>query len=642
MAQAAKKYVAPTKMAKKLYGEAQKDEQQKKPGKEDQDVNYEHSSVALLALQPDDLKEKVVSPQAVMDWEKLRTHMESRLNILRQWRNSWWNTNWNTLALYLLPRRSIWLTQTAGGWPTPNNMNRGRMLNDAIKDPTGTYAVRVCAAGLMSGLASPSRPWFKVITKIKNFEPDADGRKWMDEIEDRIYTVLAGSNFYNSFAQECEDLVVYGTAPTIIYEDEKELIRCYNPANGEYYLSSGATMRVDALYRQFVMTVSQIVDFFGIESCPEQIKSLWEAKSNSLDQEWAVAHCIEPNFTVNGVGKIPGNFAYREIYWLYGQGAPYPLSKRGFVDPPFTAPRWATQSNDAYGRSPGMDVLPDVIQLQVMTVRLSEAIEKQVRPPLLADITMKNQPSSSLPGTVTYVQNLRTGSGMRSMYEVNPDIKGLAGLIEQIGNRVKMGLFNDLFLMLESAPQKDMTATEVQAKLQEKMTVLGPVVENLLGESLRPKLKMIYGIMQRKGMLPEPPDSMRGVPLELEFTSLLAIAQKAASTSGLERIAALIGNLAAVYGDAAKNILDVDIFLREFNTLLVNPEKIFRSPEAVKQIGQEQAQQAKEAQQMEAVQHGAQTASIGADAANTLAATQVGSGQTALQAILGTGAAGAQ
>lgn len=641
MAQAVKKDIAPSMIAKKLYGEAKKDEESKKPGKDKQEVNYEHTSVALLALQPDDLEERQVSAKETKDWETLRGHMESRLSVLRQWRNSWWNTNWNTLALYLLPRRSIWLTQSSGGWPTPNNMNRGRMLNDAIKDPTGTYAVRVCAAGLMSGLASPSRPWFKITTKIKNFEPDADGRKWMDEIEDRVYTILAGSNFYNSFAQECEDLVVYGTAPTIIYEDEKELIRCYNPANGEYYLSSSATMRVDGLYRQFVMTVSQIVDFFGIENCPEVIQQLWKAKSSALDQEWTVAHCIEPNFTVDGVGKIPGNFAYREIYWLYGQGAPFPLSRRGFVDPPFTAPRWATQSNDAYGRSPGMDVLPDIIQLQVMTVRLSEAIEKQVRPPLLADITMKNQPSSSLPGHVTYVQNLANGTGMRSMYEVNPDIKGLSALIEQIEQRIKVGLFNDLFLMLESAPQKDMTATEVQGKLQEKMTVLGPVVENLLNESLRPKLKIIYGIMERKGMLPPMPDSMKGVPLDLEFTSLMAVAQKAASTGGLERFAALVGNMVAVFPEA-KDILDVDTFLREFNTLLVNPEKILRSPQAVEQLKQQQQQQQKEAQQMQAAQHGAQTASIGADAANTLANTNVGSGQTALQAIMGTGAGGAQ
>lgn len=622
---------SPSKLQKKLYGAAAKDN----ASNQTEDVPYEHSSPALLSQQDDDIEKKSSSQKAIADWNVLKGHLEDRLVSLRMWRNSWWTQNWSTLAQYLLPRRSIWMTQSTGGIPSPNNMTRGRLLNDSIKDPTGTFAVRVCAAGLMSGLASPSRPWFKVMPKVKTFQPDASGRAWMDEIENRIYTVVAGSNFYNSFAQECEDLVVYGTAPTIIYEDEKDLIRCYNPANGEYYLATGATMRVDGMYRQFVMTISQIVDFFGLENCPEDIHTLWESKGSAMDTERIIAHSIEPNFEVKGVGKVPGNFAFREVYWVYGSGGKQPLSIRGFVDSPFTAARWATQSNDAYGRSPGMDVLPDVIQLQVMTVRLSEAIEKQVRPPLIADMTMKNQPSSSLPGHVTYVPDIGPGKGMRSLYEVNPDIKGLAGLIEQIESRIGKGLFNDLFLMLSENPTQKQTAYEVAAKIQEKLQVLGPVIENLLTESLKPKLKRIYGIMNRKGMLPPIPDSMKGVPLDLEFISLLALAQKASKTGGFERIVGLIGNMVAVY-PSVKNILDPDQFIREFNDMLDNPQNILRSPDDVQKLMQQDAQQQQQAQQMEAAQHSAKTAQVGAKAAQVLSNTEVGAGQSALGQILGT------
>ncbi len=599
----------------------------------EQDVPYEHAGATLLSRQPNTTTKKPPHKNSV-GWPQLRSHAESRLTSLRQWRNSWWTQNWSTLAEYILPRRSIWLTQSTGGIPTPNNMTRGRPINTSIKDPTATFAVRVCAAGLMSGLASPSRPWFKMKTSLKDFEPDAAGRAWMDDVESRVYTVLASSNFYNAFAQECEDEVVFGTAPCIIYEDEKDIIRLYNPAVGEYYLSSGATFRVDGLYRQFVMTVSQIVDFFGLENCPKDIRLLWAAKGSSLDMERIIAHSIEPNFDIEGCPRIPGNFAWREIYWVYGSGSEFPLSKRGFVEQPFTAPRWATQSNDAYGRSPGMDVLPDVIQLQVMTVRMSEAIEKQVRPPLIADISMKNQPSSILPGHVTYTANLGPGTGMRSIYEVNPDIQGLAGLILQIENRIKTGLFNDLFLMLEQAPNAKMTAYEVAQKVQEKLQVLGPVIENMITESLKPKLKRIFGILQRKGMIPPPPDSMKGVPMDIEFISMLALAQKASATGGLERLAALIGNLVAVY-PSIKYIMDEDAYVREFNDLLANPEKILRGPEQVQaMVQQEQQQQAAMAKQ-NAVAHGVQVAGVAADAANTLSNTQIGGGQQALAAMLG-------
>lgn len=602
---------------------------------EDNIAPYELASATLLAAQPSEFKKQPeIDKEKQAEWAALRGHLEARLQNLYDWRSSWWYQNWSTLAEYILPRRSIWLTQSTGGMPSPNNMTRGRPLNSAIKDPTATFAVRICAAGLMSGLASVSKQWFKAIPAVKNIQIDAEGRQWLDEIETRTYNILAGSNFYNSFAQECEDLIVFGTAPSIIYEDDKDIIRCYNPAVGEYYLSSDATLRVDGLYRQFNMTVAQIVDFFTLENCPPDIQQLWKAKGSSLGQERVIAHSIEPNFDVEGCPKIPGNFAWREVYWVYGSGSIKPLSKKGFIDQPFTAARWATQSNDAYGRSPGMDILPDDIQLQVMTVRLSEAIEKQVRPPLLADIALKNQPSSILPGQVTYVQNLASGNGMRSIYEVNPDIRGLSELIQVIQNRIKVGMFNDLFLMLEAAPDSTKTAYEVAQKVQEKLQVLGPAVENIITESLKPKLKRVFGILTRKGLLPPPPDSMKGVAIDIEFISMLSLAQKASITGGLERIAALIGNMVSVYPNV-RFLLDEDVFVREFSDLLANPEKILRGPEEVAKMMAAEQQAKQQAQQQEAMERGVQTAAVGADAAQTLSETQIGGGQQALSALLG-------
>lgn len=599
---------------------------------------YEKAGATLLSQQPSVPKQEKSSPQEVAKWNVLRGHLESRLIMLRQWRNSWWTTNYSELAQYIEPRRSIWLTQSTGGIPTPNNMSRGKPINNSIVDPTATYAVRVCSSGIMSGLASPSRPWFKIVPAIKNIDIDSDGRKWLDEIEDRIYTILAGSNFYNSFAQECEDLVVFGTAPVIIYEDEVDLLRCYNPAVGEYYLSSGATLRVDGLYRTFVMTIAQIVDFFGVENCPADVQKMWQAKGSSLDTERIVAHSIEPNFGIQGTdaGKIPGNFSWRETYWIYGSGSEKPLSLRGFVDQPFTAARWATQSNDAYGRSPGMDCLPDVVQLQVETMRKAEAIEKMVRPPLLADMQLKNQPSSILPGHVTYVNNLSPHSGMRSIYDVNPDINAMMQDLAAIQERIKKGFFNDVILQLTSNPVTNRTAYEVSAMLAERLQVLGPVIENVITESLKPKLKRIFGIMMRKNMLPPPPESMKNVPIDIDFISMLALAQKASATGGIERLAAFVGNLTAVYPEA-RDLINVDSMISQMNTLLDNPEAILRSTDEIAKIRQAQQQAMQQAKQQQDMANGVQIAKTGADAANVLADTQIGGGQQALSALLGRG-----
>lgn len=622
----------------------QRKQDDKKPVTE-QTAHYETSGATILSREPALVPETSDKIMSVQDWGILRSHLDGRLVQLRAWRTSWWMQNWSDLSEFILPRRSIWLTQSSGGTPTPNNMTRGLEINTSIVDPTATFAVRICTGGLVSGLASPSRPWFK-ITAMQNGESlDQAGRQWIDETEERIYNVLAVSNFYNSFAQECEDLIVFGTAPTIIYEDATDLIRCYNPCVGEYYVANDGALRANGLFRQFLMTVIQMVDFFGVENCPPDIQKLWEEKGSGLDQERIINHAIEPNFAVAGksgqksAGVVPGNFAWREVYWCMGAGDG-PLSIRGFVDKPFTVSRWATQSNDAYGRSPGMDVLPDVLQLQVETQRKAEALEKNVRPPLVADMSLKNQPSSILPGHVTYVQNLSAQSGMRPIYEVQPDIRGISEDIANIQQRIQRGLFNDLFLMLESAPQKDMTAYEVAQKMQEKLAVLGPVIEGMLN-ILKEKLKRIYGIMKRKGMVDEPPDSLKGQALNIEFVSILALAQKAAATGGIERLMALIGNMVAVYPEI-KFKVKPDHIVDEMNDMLGNPQTILASGDEYKQALQAQQKQQQEVQKAQMAQHAAQTASIGADAANTLANTTVGAGGNALGALLGQGGGGSQ
>lgn len=610
--------------------------------KEDDLPNYTKGGAEFLSMQPTDevesdaKAERVMSPQA---WQKLRGYLEQRTQALRNWRNSWWMENWSDLAQFIMPRRSIWLTQSAGGWPTQNNMLRGQEINQAIVDPTATYAVRICAGGMVSGLASPSRPWFKMVTSDKRHQLDQESRLWMDETEERIYTVLASSNFYNSFAQECEDEIVYGTSPSICYDDETDIVRFYNPAVGEYYVACNGTLRVDTLYRVFVMTIAQMASFFGADNLPPEIRALWAQGGSQIDTEIIVAHAIEPNFEIQGdeETKVKGKFVYREVYWCYGKGGYQPLSFTGFLECPFTVGRWATQSNDAYGRSVGMDVLPDTIQLQIETRRKAEALEKNVRPPLIASMDMKNQPSSQLPGAVTFANDIGPTKGMRSLYNQQFNLQDMTQDIAMIQARIKTGFFTDMFMALSQNAVEPgstkITAYQSAAIVQERLQVLGPVIESKL-ENLRTKLKRVYAIMERRGMIEPKPQGLRGVPVTIDFVSVLALAQKAASLGGVERLVAFIGNLAGLYPEA-RDKLDAISSIELMNDLLGNPVRILNGPEKMQQLAQQREAEQQKMQKMQAQQHMAQTASTAADAAQTLSQTTVGAGKSALSQILG-------
>lgn len=558
-------------------------------------------------------------------WPVMRQHLEGRLNMLRAWRFSW-AQHWQLLETYILPRRGIFINTAM---PTPNTMIRGLPINQAIVDPTGTQAMRICAAGLMSGLMSPGRPWKKLKPALLATEElDADGQAWLEEVNDRMDTVMAKSNFYDTGAQMWEDITTFGTGPMVIYEDTTDVIRCYLPCPGEYLLASSSANRVESFYRLFVQTVAQTVEMFGIANCPADIRGLWQTKGSSLEVERVIAHAIEPNFPVEQgtrtLAQLPGGFPWREYYWVYGVTADQPLSARGFNDQPHVCPRWAVTSNDAYGRSVAMDVLPDIMQLQVESLRKAEAIEKLVRPPLIGDASLKNEPSSILPGHLTYVPGISADKGIRAIYTVDPRVKEMSEDIREVQQRIRTGFFNDLFLMLATAT-KEMTAYEVAQRQTEKLQVLGPVIERFHNEFASPAIKRVFRIMERKRLLPPLPKSLQGQPIGVEYISMLAVAQRAAATGGMEALAKMVGYLAGAYPEV-KTVIDPIEFALTYAKLVNAPAKVTRGPEQIAELvaqQQAQAQEAAMAQQAATVIAGAQQ----------LSETQLGTGN-ALDALV--------
>ena len=144
----------------------------------------------------------------------------------------------------------------------------------------------------------------------------------------------------------------------------------------------------------------------------------------SLDKEIPVAQAIEPNDDRSP--QVPGlkGRKFRSIIWEWGQSPDYILELKGYFEQPFCAPRWHVIGNDSYGRSPGMECLAASKMLQQLEKRTAQAIDKVLNPPMVADVSMKNEPASLLPGGVTYVANIAQ-SGFKPAYEVPPDIRGL-------------------------------------------------------------------------------------------------------------------------------------------------------------------------------------------------------------------------
>jgi hypothetical protein len=558
-----------------------------------------------------------------------RNFVMSRMIGMRTNRYSWW-THWRELADYFLPRRYKWLI-------TPNQMARGSPINQHILDSTGVLAARNLASGLMSGKTSPQRPWFQLKIGRIDSTTTSPVSLWLAECERLMRLVFHESNFYQAMAIFYYDLVIYGTSVMLIYEDFENVINCFNPCAGEYYIDIDGQYRPTIMYREFTMTISAVVGRFGLENCSTSVQEAYKQGGAALTREIIVAHAIEPNDRRDF--GIPASFKFRECYWEWGgstspqsgqQMPPAFLEKKGYYEQPNVTVRWDLVSNDPYGRSVAMDALGDQKQLQLESRRKAQAIDKMVNPPLIADVQLKNQPASLLPGGITYAHRTQDGKpAMAPIYDSHRfPVDAISQDLAEVRERLKYTFYNHLFQPISQfETRSNVTAEEINQRKAEALIMLGPVFERLDNEGLKVVIERVWAVMSRAGIFPPPPQEIAGMEMNIDFHSMLAAAQDAIRATSIERTFGLAGNLVGVDPGIMDNI-DVDWGIQEYSYLSGNEPRLMRTPDEVAQIRQDRARQQQQAQQ-------AQIAEQLSKGAKNLAGADMGGGTNALQAMTG-------
>lgn len=585
---------------------------------------------SLLADAPAQINARWWAPSD--DWEQMRAYLEARRQSLWNWRTSWW-THWGEIAANTLPRRYHWVV-------TANQASRGGPINQDVVDSTPTQALLVCAAGMMDGLTPPSKNWFKLEPGIEDWPLDDEGRRWLQETQRRVYSVLAQSNFYDTLATGYEDQIAFGQSPITIYEHRSDVINCVLDCAGEYFLANGDDNKTDTKYREFTQTTTQIVNRWTAKAViGTPVADAWNNKGPSLAQEFVVCHAIEPNFPADTAGErpnlgvIPGGYAWREYYWLKGQATPQPLEVRGFKERPFMCARWSMRSSDPYGRSPSMDALPDIRQLHQMTRRHAEIVDKGARPSMLADVSLKNEPATQIPGRVTYVANLAQNAGMKPLYVPDPNfVRFLDERIVVLQKRIERWYFNDVFMMINQMegvqPRNEL---DLSLRQSERMMRLGTVIHRNLAE-LAHGISRVLSIMVSRGLIEPKPESLLGVPVAIKFTSKLAQLAEAAITASMERTLTVAGNMEAGLPGTLDNI-DGDKFIRVYGSKLDFPEDCWRDE---KDVAERRAQRDQQMQAAQAKESAGLVPGLTQGAKN-LSETDTGGGISALQMLVGAG-----
>lgn len=513
-----------------------------------------------------------------------RTRMLQRKQALWNERTSWM-TDWREISQFMQPRQGRFLS---------TERNKGDKRANHILDLTVMSAKRTLASGLMSGMTSPARPWFRLGLKDKDLMEAPGVKTYLHETAELLRAIFASSNTYNALHQMYGELALFGTAASIVVKDFDNVIHHHPLTIGEYAIATNHKGMVDTLCREFEMTVGQMVAQFGLDACSMTVQNLY--RDHKVDATVKIIHMIEPNPGRDLKRMDAGNMPFKSCYFEPSRDN-YDkfLRQSGFKSFRALVPRWDVVSNDIYGHSPGMEALGTVKGLQHEQLRKAQAIDYKVNPPLIVPSAYKNETVNRLPGGVMFVDAAGTTGGVRSAYEVNLDLSHLLMDIQDARNQINTAFYADLFLMLANDNRSGITATEVAERHEEKLLMLGPVLERLHNELLSPLIDMAFQDAADADILPVPPPELQGMNIEVEYVSVLAQAQRAVAAAGTDRLLGTVGNIAALKPEVIDKV-DWDQVVDDYadmygvNPKLIVPDDVVAEKRAVR-AQQEQAMQ---------------------------------------------------
>jgi len=468
---------------------------------------------------------------------------DKRLGTLRAERSGFIDY-WRELSDIHLAHRGRFLT---------SDRNKGHKRNTKQYNNTSRLAVRTIASGMMAGITSPARPWFRLRTSDPVLNESGAVKEWLHDVEGMMREVFNSSNLYNSLHVTYAELAVFGTASMGVFSDYENVIWCKPYTVGSYSLGMNGKNIVDTQYREYELTVAQMVDEFGLEYCSNQVKNHW--KKGSTETWIKVVHVIEPNDDRDALNPMAKHKRYRSVYYEAAhtiEDQHQFLRESGFDEFPILTPRWDVTGEDIYGTDcPGMVALGDTKTLQLQERRKYQAIDKVVNPPVQAPSSLRNKISGGnlVSGEIVFVDDTANG-GVKSLYDYRPDLAAMQASIDINEERIKRSFYEDLFLMLSNSDRRQITAREISERHEEKLLMLGPVLERLHTELLDPLIDRTFNIMQQAGILPDPPEELKDSVINVEYVSVLAQAQMMVGIGALERTAQFAGSLVEIWPEA--------------------------------------------------------------------------------------------
>lgn len=514
-----------------------------------------------------------------------------------------WEEHWEDCANYGMPHKN-----DVYDWQY-SKQSAGEKKNLRLYDSSAQHYNELLASALHSMLTNPATQWFDLTTGTPSLDRNTKIRGYLQKVVRKAHRILNNTNFQTEVHEVYLDLGCFGTAPMRIEEDEETLLKFHSDPIYKLAIDENYKGEVDTVFTLYKMKVRNAFKKYGKESFGDKAAEL----ARDQDQEIEIIHAVLPREDVSSrkSKKFAKNKPYASVHIYRKQKMV--IKESGFDAFPYVVPRWIKTTDEVYGRSPMMKSLPEIKMANQMMKTTIRAAQKAVDPPLMVPDDgymgrVKTTPGGLNPyraGTQDRIFPLEMGA--------NPGI-GLE-MLEDTRTRIRQAFFIDQ-LQLREGPQ--MTATEVNARVDDQLRLLGPILGRLHFELLQPLIARILDIMIAKNLMPEDmPEELTDLTPQITYSSQIARAQKMSEGQNLDMYMGTLASLAQI-DPTVYDIVDPEEYARMSADYKSIPEAIFRSMKEIKQLREQRAEAEQNAALQEQQLNNSQVSKNSADALKSL------------------------
>jgi Bacteriophage head to tail connecting protein len=534
-----------------------------------------------------------------------------------------WLALYDMISKYVLMRDKHILE---GVTPVPVNFSRADLFDLSAAD-----ALHLMAASLTGALWPNGGRTFRILPPLdmqKKLEEDDEVKNYYQFVTQTLASYMdePKAGLHTSLDEYMSDQGSFGVSGISVFEDDDPdtpFIFRAEDVKGMVYDESAKGV-VDSVFIERRMTVRQAAQEYGYDALSQTHKDCYT--NGDVNKQAKILIVIEPRRDRDPFSYGAKGLPVAGIHFDLDTPEVI-LRETGYHEMPVLVTRFWKLVGEKQGRSPAMNALPEILELNQLREAYIVAVEKKLDPPMFtySDSMLGSGVIDTSAGAITVFsasgRAAPSGDPIKPIYTID-DISFTQQRMAELGQIIASRFFIDRLLDLNNEQRMTLGEANIRNKLRGES--LNPVYSRQITELFKPLIERCFMIAYRKGLLGVVRGGERDIAMQLQGLTPLyipdAVAARmdrgqdvyriefispAARIMQIEELNGLTQTLEVTTAAAALNpesmdVIDLDVVLRRCAELTGAPDEVTRAVNRIEEIRKARAEQAQLAQQLEA------------------------------------------